>query len=147
VPRALIESDYIVSEVNIREGQPGLAPFVWDFDFGAFPALCGSVVAPQAPLDLRMGARYAHHFHALTPRAEVIAVSSPKQEELDWAKENIEGAQTYLDSDELLEEESSLQAVVIASATSVHAEQAIKVIKRGLHVLCEKPLSISVEKV
>jgi myo-inositol 2-dehydrogenase/D-chiro-inositol 1-dehydrogenase len=90
-----------------------------------------------------MGARHAHHFHALT----VIAVSSPKQEELDWAKENVEGAQTYLDSDELLEEESSLQAVVIASATSVHAEQAIKVIKRGLHVLCEKPLSISVEKV
>ena len=77
----------------------------------------------------------------------MIAVSSPKQEELDWAKENIEGAQTYLDSDELLQEESSLQAVVIASATSVHAEQAIKVIKRGLHVLCEKPLSISVEKV
>ncbi|KAL9107819.1 MAG: hypothetical protein Q9227_007334 [Pyrenula ochraceoflavens] len=38
-----------------------------------------------------------------------------------------------------------LQAVVIASATSVHAEQSIKAINKGLHVLCEKPLSTSVE--
>jgi myo-inositol 2-dehydrogenase / D-chiro-inositol 1-dehydrogenase len=38
-----------------------------------------------------------------------------------------------------------LQAVVIASAISVHAEQAIKAIELGLHVLCEKPLSTNVE--
>ncbi|RHZ66745.1 Gfo/Idh/MocA family protein [Aspergillus thermomutatus] len=94
----------------------------------------------------RMGARHAHHFYALTPRAEVIAVSTPKQEELDWAATNIEGARRYLSYDEMLDSEKDLQAVVIASATSVHAEQAIKAIERGLHVLCEKPLSISVEQ-
>ncbi|GAB1197212.1 hypothetical protein APSETT444_006503 [Aspergillus pseudonomiae] len=96
----------------------------------------------------RMGARHAHHFYALTPRAEVVAASSPVQHELDWAQDNLGGARTYLDYDEMLEKEQAngLQAVVIASATSVHAEQAIKAIRRGLHVLCEKPLSINVDE-
>jgi myo-inositol 2-dehydrogenase/D-chiro-inositol 1-dehydrogenase len=43
----------------------------------------------------------------------------------------------------MLQKESTLQAVVVASATTVHAEQAIKAIEQGLHVLCEKPLSTS----
>lgn len=95
----------------------------------------------------RMGARHALHFNNLTPRAQVIAVTSPRPEELEWAKKNIEGARTYLDYDEMLRSEPSLQAVVVASATSVHAEQAIKAINKGLHVLCEKPLSTRVEEV
>jgi myo-inositol 2-dehydrogenase/D-chiro-inositol 1-dehydrogenase len=41
--------------------------------------------------------------------------------------------------------QEGLQAVVIASITTVHAEQAIKAIEANLHVLCEKPLSTSVE--
>ena len=95
----------------------------------------------------RMGARHALHFNNLTPRAQVIAVTSPRPDELEWAKKNIEGARTYLDYDEMLRSEPSLQAVVVASATSVHAEQAIKAINKGLHVLCEKPLSTRVEEV
>lgn len=95
----------------------------------------------------RMGARHALHFNNLTPRAQVIAVSSPRPDELEWAKKNLEGARTYLDYDEMLRSEPSLQAVVVASATSVHAEQAIKAINKGLHVLCEKPLSTRVEEV
>jgi myo-inositol 2-dehydrogenase/D-chiro-inositol 1-dehydrogenase len=44
-----------------------------------------------------------------------------------------------------VEKENGLQAIVIASATTVHAQQAIKATEMGLHVLCEKPLSTSVE--
>ncbi|KAK5300503.1 hypothetical protein LTR14_000900 [Exophiala xenobiotica] len=96
----------------------------------------------------RMGARHAHHFYALTPRADLVAASSPEPLELTWAEKNLEGVRTYLDYDEMLDREcaNGLQAVIIASATAVHAEQAIKAIKRGLHVLCEKPLSTGVEK-
>jgi len=96
----------------------------------------------------RMGARHAHHFYALTPRADLVAASSPEPLELTWAEKNLEGVRTYLDYDDMLEQEcaNGLQAVIIASATAVHAEQAIKAIKRGLHVLCEKPLSTGVEK-
>ena len=52
----------------------------------------------------------------------------------------------YKNYDEMLKQEG-LEAVVIASVTTVHAEQAIKAIEANLHVLCEKPLSTSVEVV
>lgn len=93
----------------------------------------------------RMGSRHARHFYFLTPRAELVAASSPEPNELLWASQNLEGVRTYLDFDEMLRQETDLEAIIIASATTVHAEQAIKAIQRGLHVLCEKPLSTSVE--
>lgn len=44
-------------------------------------------------------------------------------------------------------EKEDLEAVVVASVTAVHAEQTLKAIKKGYHVLCEKPLSTNVETV
>ncbi|RFU34882.1 hypothetical protein B7463_g1467, partial [Scytalidium lignicola] len=93
----------------------------------------------------RMGSRHAIHFHHFTPRAELVAAFSPDPNEIEWASRNLEGVRTYLDYDEMLREEKDVQAVVIASVTAVHAEQAIKAISLGLHVLCEKPLSTNVE--
>ena len=75
----------------------------------------------------------------------MIAVSSPVQAELDAARAEFGNVRTYLDYDEMLDKESTLQAVVVSSATTGHAEQAIKAIEKGLHCLCEKPLSTSVE--
>lgn len=89
--------------------------------------------------------RHARHFATLTPKANLIAVSSPVKAELDAAVAEFGPLRTYLDYDEMLRKESALQAVVVSSATTVHAEQAIKAIEKGLHVLCEKPLSTSVE--
>ena len=94
-----------------------------------------------------LGIRHARHFATLTPQAELIAVSSPVQAELDAAKKEFESVRTYLDFDEMLKQESKLQAVVVASATAAHAEQAIKAIQKGLHVMCEKPISTSAEVV
>lgn len=91
--------------------------------------------------------RHARHFSAYTPKATLIAVSSPVQSELDAAQAEFGPLRTYLNYEEMLEKESTLQAVVVASATTAHAPQAIKAIEKGLHVLCEKPLSTSVEVV
>ena len=52
----------------------------------------------------------------------------------------------YMDYDEMLKH-AGLEAVVIATVTSVHAEEAIKAIDADKHVLCEKPLSTTVERV
>ena len=94
----------------------------------------------------RMGKRHAFHFLNRTPRAELVAASTPDDAEIQWAKVHLEphGVRLYKDYDEMLKQEG-LQAVVIASVTSVHADQAIKAINANKHVLCEKPLSTSVE--
>ncbi|KAJ5613823.1 NAD(P)-binding protein [Penicillium herquei] len=89
----------------------------------------------------RMGKRHALNFHELTARANVIAASTPDAEERKWGAENLEGVEIYADYDAMLER-NDLDAIVVASITAVHAEQAIKAIKKGYHVLCEKPLSI-----
>ena len=95
-----------------------------------------------------MGKRHALHFLNRTPRAELVAASTPDDTEIQWAKQHLEpfGVRIYKEYDEMLRQEG-LEAVVIASATIVHAEQAIKAIDADKHVLCEKPLSTSVEVV
>jgi myo-inositol 2-dehydrogenase / D-chiro-inositol 1-dehydrogenase len=93
----------------------------------------------------RMGKRHALHFSALTPHADLVAAASLDAEELKWAERELPGIRTYLDFDTMLREETGIEAIVIASATTVHSEQAIKAIERGLHVLCEKPLSTRVD--
>lgn len=93
----------------------------------------------------RMGARHAINFLHRAPRAELVAAFTPDEKELAWARVNLEphGVKLYTDYDEMIKQEG-LQAVVIGTATSVHAEEAIKAMQQGLHVLCEKPLSTSI---
>ncbi|KAF2737837.1 NAD(P)-binding protein [Polyplosphaeria fusca] len=93
----------------------------------------------------RMGKRHAINFLSRTPRAELVAAFSPDPEELQWGKQHLEpyGVVLYNNFDKMIEQ-TGLEAVVIATATSVHAEEAIKSIEKNLHVLCEKPLSTSV---
>ncbi|CAI6259691.1 unnamed protein product [Periconia digitata] len=93
----------------------------------------------------RMGARHANHFLHRTPRAELVAAFTPNPKELAWAKKNLEpwGVTIYQDYDQMLKHEG-LEAVCVSTVTTVHAEQAIKAIEAGKHVLCEKPLSTDV---
>ncbi|WYZ42396.1 hypothetical protein EsH8_VI_000095 [Colletotrichum jinshuiense] len=94
----------------------------------------------------RMGKRHALNFHENVPRATLVAVSSPDAAERQWATENLvpHGVTVYESYDDLLKHQG-LRAVCVASATSVHAEQANKAIAAGKHVLCEKPLGTTVE--
>ncbi|KAI7209366.1 NAD(P)-binding protein [Hortaea werneckii] len=92
----------------------------------------------------RMGKRHATNFHHLTPRAIVVAASTPDATERQWAESNLEGTTVYQDFEDMLKDEA-LDAVVVASSTSVHAKQALAAIAKGYHVLCEKPLSIDLQ--
>ncbi|KAL8897343.1 MAG: hypothetical protein Q9192_002623 [Flavoplaca navasiana] len=94
----------------------------------------------------RMGKRHALHFLNRTPRAELVAISTPDDVEIEWAKQHLEpfGVTLYESYEDLLAH-NGLEAVVVASITSVHADQAIQAMAADKHVLCEKPLSTSVE--
>ena len=77
-----------------------------------------------------------------------MAAFTPDKNELAWAQVHLEpnGVTLYENYDEMLKH-PGLEAVVIATVTTVHAEQSIKAVEAGKHVLCEKPLSTSVEVV
>ncbi|KAI9661866.1 MAG: hypothetical protein M1821_009105 [Bathelium mastoideum] len=94
----------------------------------------------------RMGKRHAVNFLERTPRAELVAAFSPDPKELDWARIHLHpnGVQLYDDYDQMIAQ-SGLEAVVIGTATSVHAEEAVKAMDRNLHVLCEKPISTNLD--
>jgi len=97
----------------------------------------------------RMGARHALHFLHRVPQASLVAAFTPDvPSELAWAKEHLEpwGVKIYTDYDLMLQHEG-LEAVCVATVTTAHAEQSVKAIERGLHVLCEKPLSTEVDVV
>jgi myo-inositol 2-dehydrogenase / D-chiro-inositol 1-dehydrogenase len=94
----------------------------------------------------RMGKRHALNFLQRVPRAKLVAVYTPDSNEVSWARINLEpyGVKIYSSYESLLSH-ADLDAVVIATITGVHAEQSIAAIRAGKHVLCEKPLSTSVE--
>ncbi|RMJ20280.1 hypothetical protein CDV36_000005 [Fusarium kuroshium] len=94
----------------------------------------------------RMGKRHALIWLQQVHRADLVAVSSPDAAERQWASEELapHGVAVYENFADMLAH-GGLEAVCIASATSAHAEQSNMAITAGKHVLCEKPLSTTVE--
>jgi predicted dehydrogenase len=54
------------------------------------------------------------------------------------------GANIYNDYDELLSNEKDLDVITVCTPNGLHAEHSIKAFRHGFHVLCEKPLAITV---
>ena len=52
-------------------------------------------------------------------------------------------ARPYYNLDDLLAQESGVEVVSICTLNGYHAEQAIKVLRSGKHVLCEKPMCLT----
>ena len=79
-------------------------------------------------------------------QAELIAVCDIVEE---YAKKCAEANgldKYYLDYDQMLAD-GGFDCVVICTPDQVHAEQAIKALNAGYHVLCEKPLAMKMEDV
>ena len=96
----------------------------------------------------RMGKRHVHTLSSRVPRANVVAVCSTWDNELEWARE------AYKDTDiqvfptyEEMVNMPGLDAVWVSTSTDVHASQTLGAIEKGLHVLCEKPLSTDLAEV
>jgi myo-inositol 2-dehydrogenase / D-chiro-inositol 1-dehydrogenase len=96
------------------------------------------------------GKRHVHTLLHKVPRAQVVAVCSSAPDEVDWANSNDEyqefGITVYGRYEEMLAH-PGLQAVWISTSTDVHASQSLAAIEKGIHVLCEKPLSTDLKEV
>ncbi len=81
----------------------------------------------------------AFHIPALkASRARVVAAADPSPDALARAKNAFPHIRTVASPSELPKE---VDCAVVSSPTTMHAAQAVELLERGIHVLCEKPLA------
>ena len=81
-----------------------------------------------------------------SPLAEVIAIADPWERNRNKMKKKYNVPKAYENSDELLDD-PEIDAVSICTPHWLHAEQAIKAAKKGKHILCEKPIGLTLEEI
>jgi predicted dehydrogenase len=88
---------------------------------------------------------YTHALRALAGEGvtETSALVDPDPERTAKVGEYFPEAQRYRDLDELLTERPP-ELAIIAAPNRFHAEMAVACLERGAHVLCEKPMALTV---
>lgn len=87
----------------------------------------------------RIAQRHAEH---IGNKAKLVAVCDIVKEKADALAAKY-GAKAYYDFEEMLQSEKEMEVIAICSPNGLHAEQAIKGLKAGFHVLCEKPMALT----
>ena len=88
----------------------------------------------------RIAQRHAEH---IKNNGILKAVCDVKKDKAD-ALGNDYQANIYYNIDDLLENEKDIDVIAICSPNGLHTEQTIKALRAGFHVLCEKPMALSV---
>lgn len=78
-------------------------------------------------------------------KVAVDAVCEPSPLRREAARRSLPGARLYENLDGLLSAERSLDALIICSPPSYHGNGILSGIRAGIHVLCEKPLTLDPE--
>lgn len=91
----------------------------------------------------RLGKRHAEQLARNTPGACLIGACSPVAAELDWVRTEL-GVSRCHDTLETMLADPDLDAVVLVTPTTLHADQTIACLRAGKHVFVEKPLSLDV---
>ncbi|HVC95729.1 MAG TPA: Gfo/Idh/MocA family oxidoreductase [Pirellulales bacterium] len=89
-----------------------------------------------------VGGRGAADLDAVSAE-NIVALCDVDEDRLNQAARRFPAAKRYADYRQLLDE-AKLDAVVVATPDHHHAPAAIRALKRGLHVYCEKPLTHTV---
>jgi predicted dehydrogenase len=88
-------------------------------------------------------------YHMLTllnnPRADVVAAGNIRPNSLQAMAERYDIPKTYTDLDKMAQD-PDIDAVVIGLPNYLHAPVTIAMLEGGKHVLCEKPMAMSVEE-
>lgn len=91
----------------------------------------------------RLGQRHAQTLAFQTRHCKLVSACSPVAAERDWAAATI-GPDLALHSDfDAFVRDPAIDAVVLVTPTSLHAEQAIAALEAGKHVFIEKPLALN----
>lgn len=93
----------------------------------------------------RAGMIHARNFRALIENCRLTAVVDPDESAARAAADVLQLDTYYSDYATMLEE-SDVDAVVIVTPTKYHCEIAVAAAAAGKHILCEKPMAITVEE-
>lgn len=116
---------------------------------GAFHARCLAGASGVGGSGGASGAGGAGGAGGVTPAGassvEVVAVADASQSSLDAVADVLHGAALYATADEAFAH-PGLEACLIATPTPTHPDLVRRALAAGLHVLCEKPLSLEPEE-
>ncbi|MFR1517201.1 MAG: Gfo/Idh/MocA family protein [Clostridia bacterium] len=97
-----------------------------------------------------MGTGHANNIlQGKCPEITITAVADLNPQRLEWAKENLPNAVRYETGDALIEQAAHCiaDAVIIAVPHYDHPKYAIAAMKKGLHVMVEKPAGVYTKQV
>lgn len=91
-----------------------------------------------------MGRRHAENLRRLVPQAQLIAVADVDGARASKVAAELEIEHSYPSLEAMLERKD-IQAVLIATPDKFHAGAVQAAARAGKHILCEKPLGLSLE--
>ena len=90
----------------------------------------------------RIAQRHAEH---ISKRAQLVAVCDVVEDKAQQLA-NTYGAKAYTSYSDMLANETSIDVIAVCSPNGLHAQHSIDGLKAGFHVLCEKPMGLSVKE-
>lgn len=90
----------------------------------------------------RIAQRHAEH---ISKRGQLVAVCDVVEDKAQQLA-NTYGAKAFISYADMLATEPSIDVIAICSPNGLHAQHAIDGLKAGFHVLCEKPMGLSVKE-
>ena len=93
----------------------------------------------------RAGMIHARNFKAKVPGACITAVADPSEQACLAACEELEIDKYYLSYQDALKQDD-IDAVVVVSPTKFHRDIVVSAADAGKHILCEKPMAMTVDE-
>jgi predicted dehydrogenase len=90
----------------------------------------------------RIAQRHAEH---IAKRGQLVAVCDVVEDKAQQLA-TMYAANAYTSYADMLANEPSIEVIAICSPNGLHAQHAIDGLKAGFHVLCEKPMGLSVKE-
>ena len=90
----------------------------------------------------RIAQRHAEH---ISKRGQLVAVCDIVQEKAEQLAAAY-GAKAYTNYAEMLVNEKAIDVIAVCSPNGLHAQHSIDGLKAGYHVLCEKPMGLTVKE-